>query len=88
MQVNLSFPYQFYLETQIVSLHMNIVEQDITYRRVLEILAKSFDDQVYQLIVSNHEIMVVIIVDNKCVNHDAQVHDGDKISLMLPLEGG
>jgi sulfur carrier protein ThiS len=88
MKVNLSFPYQFYLETQIVSLDMNIAEQSISYRRVLEILAGSFDKQAYQLIFSNHEVVVVIIVDNKCVSPDDQVRDGDRISLMLPLEGG
>jgi len=88
MKVNVTLPYEFYFDTQIVSLDMNLREQNPTYRRVLELLADTFVDRAYKSILYAHEIMVIIIVDNKRMSPDDQVRDGDRIILMMPLEGG
>ena len=88
MKVRVTLPYEFHLDTQIVSLEMNINENELTYRRILEILAGSFIDHISRLIICDREIMVIVIVDNKRMNPNDQVRDGDRITLMMPLEGG
>ena len=77
MQIKITFPYQFYLTTKISSLNMELVEQSLTYRKILEILGSSFDSQVRKMILaSDNEIMVVIILDHQRVDPDDQVRDG------------
>ena len=89
MKIYITFPYQFYLTTQIVSLTMNVAEPNLTYQKVLEILGGSFTPEVRKMILaSNNEVMVVIIVDHKRMDPDDQVRDGAQITLMMPLEGG
>ena len=89
MKIHITFPYQFYLTTQIVSLTMNVAEPNLTYQKVLEILGGSFTPEVRKMILaSNNEVMVVIIVDHKRMDPDDQVRDGAQITLMMPLEGG
>lgn len=89
MQIKITFPYQFYLTTKISSLNMELVEQSLTYRKILEILGSSLDSQVRKMILaSDNEIMVVIILDHQRVDPDDQVSDGAGITLMMPLEGG
>ena len=89
VKISVVFPYQFYLATKIISLIMDIKEESLTYREVLEILADSFDYQVRnRIFTSDNEIMVIIIVDNKRIDPNDQVRDGVQITLMMPIEGG